>query len=372
MTEHPMVSEDELLRMSLTGAAPASSADEFADAKAAGNACFAAGDYAAAIMHYAAASAADPSSAIPPSNMAMAQLRLNQPVAAAESATTALALLAAHPDRPGTMALLAKTLLRRSGARTQLGMQALAVRDLQEILDLQPGHEEATQKLRSLCAQNPGLNTELRPISRDSSGAAQPRIEEIIRVGDSAEISTTRQHGLRPHANGHHKSIGATANCPSVDASSSTAAYRSLLHEQPGVYSYVLQSMAERVSTTRPRDGAAFEGAWRTLRGRLLLRSKYIATTVGPARLRGGILGETLTAGLVEEFAAALLTGVNADANLATLAAEVMRALAGLPRFDLMIMFLSGVEKASICELCDRIAALGVDAASLRASFELA
>jgi tetratricopeptide (TPR) repeat protein len=372
MTVHPVISEDELLRMSLTGSAPASTADTFAAAKAAGNACFSNGDYSGALEHYAIASAADPSSAIPLSNSAMAQLRLNLPVAAAESASTALALLAAHPNRPGTLELSVKTLLRRSTARVQLDMHALAAHDLLEILELQPGHEEATRKLRDLRAQHPGINSDGLSVSNRASdpNRAPPRIEELDETGD-AEVALEAPTGRGSlHANGHGTGQVSVAYAPEPSTSTPIGTFPGPprpLHTR----SDALRSIMERVSTTTPRDGAAFEAAWRTLRGQPHLRARYAAVTVGVASLQNGLLGETLTAGMVEEFAAALLVGVQADVALARPAIEFLQALVGLPRFDLTIMFMSTAEKDAVRKLSDVASVHGVAVGDLRASYGL-
>jgi hypothetical protein len=330
---------DELLRMSITGEAPPSSAAAFEEAKATGNASFGSGDYEGALAHYAAAEAADPSSAVPHTNSSLVLLRLNRPFDAARTASTALALLAAHPDRPGSLALSIKSLLRRATARTLLGEFALAEYDLREILVLEPGHEQATAKLRELRVGGhiySGNGVEGR---RAGSSVSAPRIVEVA----SGPRGYQESRGTSVRANDHPERLHAAA------------AVEPLTHNLRPDVTATLQAISAREADVKPGGTAEFERAWRTLAGRPLLRAKYILRTVGSDLLRAGILGQSLTAALVREICDSLVAAVQDDSSLAADCLNLLLALSSVARFEIAIMFLSAEEKASAQALFDLV-----------------
>lgn len=340
---------DELLRMSISGEAPASTAEAFSAAKAAGNAAFARGDHEAALTHYAAASAADPSSPVPHANASLCLLRLVRPFDAARAASEALELLAAHPARPGARALSVKALLRRSAAREDLAEHALAAHDLREILALEPGHPEATARLRALRAQGRAV---------DPPGAATPARPRIVEVSAAPEAAAAASTPAAPAPAALRRPV--VANGHGGDAAAAAAA-------EPPAFPAVRLDAGE-VALARPRGSAGFETAWRGLgAARAAARGRYLATTVGAAALKGGLLGESVTSGLVREAADALAAALAEDARLAPAARDVARALATVSRFDMAVMFLSEDETGAVRALFDTLeAATGESTQALR------
>lgn len=351
-----MAAEEELLRMSVTGEPPPSSTDAFSSAKAAGNAAFAAADYAAALTHYAEASRADPSSPIPHTNTALSLLRLDRPFDAAQSATTALALLAAHPHRPDTVLLTIKTLLRRAASRRATDQAALAAVDLREILALQPDHENATAQLRELgFSADPDVD---QGRADSSNPSTQPRIEVIIpRLPNG--INSTADLSTQPRANGGVLRRANGRPTPTADTAISAS---------PGV-----AELVQRSAHTPPRDSSEFERTWRTLRGQQAMRLQYITNTVGATRLRRGVLGQTLTSELIIEVCAALRDGLGDDMEMASSAGRVLQALPSLPRFDLAVMFWNDSQKDTVRDAFRVLRGSGVQVAdSLATSYGVA
>lgn len=343
---------DELLRMSITGEPPASTAAAFAAAKAAGNAAFARGDHEAALAHYAAASAADPSSAVPHANSALSLLRLHRPFDAARAASAALDLLAAHPDRPGARPLSIKALLRRAAAREELRELPLAAHDLQEILVLEPGHPEATARLRALRAV---------AAAGGGAGALGVGVDLGVGVGGGGGGAGARALAPRPRivevSAAAPAGLAAAASTPRANGYASDAPDRSPPPPSPppALPRPPVEGIAAREALVRPRGSADFERAWRSLAGRPAQRGRYVATTVGAAALEAGLLGETVTSALIREVSEALVAAVADAAGLAAPAAEVMRALTTVPRFHLAVMFLSNAEKDAVRSLFDAV-----------------
>jgi Potential Monad-binding region of RPAP3 len=359
--------EDELLRMSITGESPASSTLTFDREKAQGNECFGRGDYEDALVHYRAAGAENPSSPVPPSNAAMTLLRLKRPADALEAATSALELLAAHPDRPGGLQLTVKTLLRRATARTELKLYALAAHDLQEILILQPGHEYASRTLREIRA-NHGIGT----LPGGTKSDRAPRIEEL---DDRTTSENTRERTPRIPAESALPAR-ARSNRPSATRhtnGSSKAACDNGTTFEAAMPSSLLETMTESLVATSPRNGADFERAWRTLRVQpLSSRGRYIAEAVGASRIHGGLIGESITSQLLVEIASALAAALKENSDLAHPVVDVMRALTTVPRFDWTVMFFSEAEKEIVANLFDLIQGIllnAADLASVRSSF---
>jgi hypothetical protein len=343
--------EDELLRMSVTGDPPASSAGIFDREKSLGNDCFGRGDYQSALGHYRAAGAADPSSPVPVSNAAMTLLRLDRPADALEAATTALELLAAHSNRPGSMQLTIKTLLRRSTARTELQQYTLAAHDLEEILLLQPGHEVASRALRELRA-----NHMLERPSRGTTDRPAPVIEVMEdnqspgqQASSTSPFSNRTLATSRPsRTNGHARSA------PAVDVNSSYTP-SGLLFEA-AVPSRVLDAMTERLLSTSPRNYADFERTWRSLRTQPLAdRGHYVIEAVGASRIQQGLLGESITSRLLIEIASALLAALEARTDLACSAFDILQALSAVPRFEMTVMFNSNEETLIFADLFRRM-----------------
>lgn len=356
-----------MLRMSMTGELPENYAVAFAEAKARGNASFAAGDFHAALKHYREASDANPSSAIPPSNSALVLLRLGRPDDAAIAASAALELLAAHPDRPGTVQLTIKTLLRRAAARRAVELHALAVHDLREILMLQPGHQEATKQLNELKAAYPEAIT----LSDPDNGVVQrhrPRIVEVS--GHSRKIvneKATSRREFKGETSKDRESGQKDLRQSVLQSQDDTSTSVSVDHHNDlrTTSASAVHTLTARCANTVPRNCAEFEQAWRTLRQDILLRCRFLACTVGPARLQNGLLGDSVTSHFVQEAAIVLTAGIDANLDLVVPAYEVMCALSRVSRFNLAVLFLSEQEKQSISRLCRRMAARGLSAEQL-------
>lgn len=329
--------------MSITGEAPPSTSAAFDEAKAAGNASFASGDYEAALAHYAAATAANSSSPIPHSNSALVLLRLSRPFDAVRAASTALELLALHPDRSGSLTLSIKALLRRATARTALNDFALAEHDLREILVLEPGHEEATTKLRELHAAG-HISLASGNRSEGPTTSAAPRIVEVAEDRSSRPsvhrpVTADRVQQGSAIPNGHPEKFHVGAASKPLTAS----------------FDGSIQAMSAREALMRPRGSADFERSWRTLACRPVLRGRYIALTVGAEALEGGILGQTITSALIREICEGLVAAMEEEKSVATESVKVLSALSTVPRFDLAIMFLSDAEKTSVRSVFDAV-----------------
>lgn len=320
-TTSSALTEEQLLATSLTGVPPASQAASFDASKSAGNAAFAAGDYADALSHYAAASSFDPSSAVPHTNSALVLLRLGRPFDAERAAGTALALIAAH-GRDVTLGV--KTLLRRAAARRELHRFGGAEDDLREILVMQPGHVEAVERLREMRAAG--------EIGQERVGIVE--IERGAKVGG-----------------GHmaKRVVGVT-----VEGGGEVVNGESVVFES--VKALAVAREAEAV----PRGTADFDRAWRTLKGDVGGRGRYLVMRVGRERLRMAI-GQTLTAELVEEMCVVMREAVGKERGLAEGAAAVLDGITELPRFELIVMFFGEGEKEAVRRLSDALREAEVD-----------
>lgn len=186
-----------------------------------GNLAFRSGDFERAEAAYSRAVAADRSLPAAWANRSMARIKTGDPTGAAADATQALLLLE-WDDSLGaehaSAALAGKCLLRRSVARSSLGLLRLAIVDAAAACASQPASAQAAAQLQRLVRR------------REASVRAEPRrpLEPRVSVAD-AEAMTEAAAGAEAsaaaseepgHVKPHVPDAEVTAGGPSPDSTS--------------------------------------------------------------------------------------------------------------------------------------------------------
>jgi len=332
----PLATEEELLRMSLTGELPEDIETNFNEEKDKGNKAFREGNYHDAIRHYTAAESANPISPVPPANRAMAQLKLKNYQAAKADASVALELQEAGPLQPSYKQLRCKILLRRATANKELMLLALAAEDFAMVLETDPSNAIAKAELADLKTKY-HITPPIGP-SSSRSGSGRGRIEVVAERGSQGSPT---QNGTAPHAQVREKRARPTS------LQDETA-----LVELP---EHVMDTLVSKWNSYPPRSASEFERAWKSLKGNKLGMAKYLLDIVGESRLAGGVLGETLTPQLLEEIIDVLSVAVSTDAAVSRPVADLLLSMTKVSRFDMLLMFLSPSDKRPFSMLMDTL-----------------
>lgn len=335
------LSEEDLLRMSLTGQSPTSSS--FDHEKSLGNHAFKQNHLSQAIHHYNNAEQINPLSPIPPANRAMAYLKLEHWKAAKDDATVALELYNALPHSNPDHSLPIKVLLRRATANSHLLLHALAADDYAHILRLDPAHAVAKQRLEQLHHKYNITPSPSASAANQATANSRKKIQLL-----STDLSSNGTAHLPPPTPAH---------------ALHTMQDEAALVQLP---SHVMRSLLTKWSGTAPVSSVDFERAWRSLRADDLARAAYLIQTVGASRIRSGLLGESLTPQLLNEFVHVLAVALKTDRACSTSVADIMEAFTTVSRFGMLLMFLSESESESIHSLIEGLGKNGVEAASVQ------
>lgn len=336
MVSYP--TEEDLLRMSLSADVSEHADSTFTKEKDLGNAAFRAGKYHDAIQHYTAAEAANPLSPIPPANRAMAHLKLQNFHAVKADASVALELQSAAPRQHAHDALRVKILLRRASANRELMLLALAADDFAQVLQIDPSHAVAAAQLADLDDKHA-----VRPSLQSTPSVPSNHIQV---VAESRNVNG----GARAGANGSVARKGASSIARVQDELSVVQ-----LPED------VMRGLVSKWSLSPPANAMDFEQAWRSLKANPSEQAHYLLNVVGHDRIKGGVLGETLTPQLLEEFIDVLGFAAGEKKDIGGVVADMLMALTCVARFTLLLMFLSAEKKRQVTGLIEGLGGRSVD-----------
>lgn len=334
--------EEDLLRMSLTGAFSPESQRAFDAEKDLGNAAFREQRYIDAIQHYTNAENINPLSPVPPANRAMAHLKLSNYQNAKADAAVALELHHALPKHLQSASLPVKILLRRATANFELLLYALAAEDFAAVLQLDPTNQPATAQLKLLKEKFgvvPGKITRPggRSSARDGSKYARSNIQLLSEsVNGSSSPRQTPQH---------------------IRATNRGFQNETALVELP---QNVMDTLISKWSAEPPRTTFEFERAWKSLRSDRAALANYLVHTVGSQRLANGLLGESLTPEKLEEIVTMLKVAVDISPANSRAVADILQALTKVSRFEMLLMFFSDQDKQPILALVEALSTHGV------------
>lgn len=352
--------ETDLLQASLTGEMPAQVEDAFTSEREKGNESYRNGSYEAAIQHYTNAELINPLSPLPPANRSMVYLKMRNWQRAREEAAMALELQNALPSHLHSKLLAVKLHLRRATACEQLMLFALAVDDYQSVLKIDSHHLVARKQFERLShkyritVNNATIDinhTAPEGKSRSQSHSERPDRIRVVSEEDAplntSSIASDPTTSETPPPNGVKK--------PSWQEGSELFA----------LPTEVIENIAAQSFKTAPQTAAQFEHAWRCLRDPAA-QVHYLLNVVGATRIRNGFIGDGLTAQMLERVVYVLSEAVLRDASCSDNVADLLSAFAHVGRFDLLIMFLSDVEKRPFVSLIERLRDNGVDDRVLR------
>lgn len=337
--------EEELLQMSLTGTLPPSLQNTFDAEKDKGNIAYREGRYEDALRHYTDAELINPISPIPPANRAMVYLKLSQYQQAKDQAAIAYELHASLPPTKRSSRLAVKILLRRATACKELLLLAMAAEDFQAVLDLEE-NSVARAELKQLKDRH-AITPSHKSGSSQATGAANHRpgihvvSEDVATLkkttpGDDVRASIT--HETVKHSQVAHRHASMEGSDEDV----------LLQLSKP-----VMDGLVAKWSAHPPRTASEFERAWKSLVGNEKRQADYLLRIVGSERISQGVLGESVTPQLLEEIIGILTFAVLLDRGDSRAVANMLSALSSVPRFDMLLMFLSSVEKKPISRLLD-------------------
>lgn len=325
--------EEQLLQLSLTGRLPPSLQKSFDEEKEKGNDAYREGRYHDAVQHYTAAESINPMSPIPPANRAMVFLKLKDFERAKAEASIAHELHESVPEEDRNKRLSAKILLRRATANKELMLFALAAEDYQAVLGLED-NATAQEELRVL-QERYGIHPpspRLRSSARNSA-SSEPRIEVMSETtARSNGVATKTTRTSRPGLSNDQD------DTELVQISKST-----------------MQNLLTKWGNTEPRNAIDFERSWKSLRDDEMAQAKYLLEVVGPQRIEQGILGEVLTAQLLERVVLVLSTALMREPRYKSSIALILLAFTEVSRFSMVLMFLSSGEKRKISILIDSL-----------------
>ncbi|PXF43671.1 RNA polymerase II-associated protein 3 [Gracilariopsis chorda] len=325
--------EEQLLQLSLTGRLPPSLQKSFDEEKEKGNNAYREGRYHDAVQHYTAAESINPMSPIPPANRAMVFLKLKDFERAKAEASIAHELHISVPEEDRNKRLSAKILLRRATANKELMLYALAAEDYQAVLGLED-NATAKAELRVLQQRygirppSPRLRSSLR-----NSASSEPRIEVVSET-------TARSNGMAV------KTTQTSRPAVSKDQDDT---------ELVQISKSTMQDLLVKWGTTEPRNAVDFERSWKSLRDDEMAQAKYLLEVVGAQRIEQGLLGEILTAQLLERVILVLSTALMREPGYKSSIALILLAFTKVSRFSMVLMFLTSAEKRKIRILIDTL-----------------
>lgn len=317
------IPEEDLLRMSLSSTIPPS--PTFTATKNLGNAAFKAGRYNDALAHYTEAESINPLSPIPPANRAMVHLKMQNYQEARADASIALELHAALIDAPENDPLPIKVLLRRAVACNNLLLFGAAAHDYTKVLELDPRNQDAKKGLKELEIKH-GVKPKSKSVMVQVLGETN---------GKAAASAASKRH-VKPHT--------------------------TIIDESPLLQldKMKLKQLGQRWSATTPRNWPQFERAWKSLNNDHVERASYLIHVVGPDALKRGVLGEALTPQLLEQMVASLQSAIQHGCNVPTVI-HLLKALAAVNRFDMVVMFWGNKEKKEFTTFLLELAEMGAD-----------
>lgn len=333
------VAEEDLLRMSLTGAISPESKQAFETEKKAGNDAFRDRRYNDAILHYSNAEHVNPLSPIPPANRAMAHLKLSNFQEAKKDSAIALELHNAQPKDMQSSTLAVKILLRRATANFELLLYALAAEDFASVLKLDPANQPAKTHL-ALLKDKFGILPPTNTRKDDTPGTTNNR-DKIQLLSESTNGSSAPRE-RKPHAraatNGSAHSVPELVELP-----------QGMMH-----------NLVAKWSAEPPHSAFEFQRAWKSLQADRAEQANYLIRVVGAERVANGLFGEGLTPQLLEEIVAVLKSALDSSASDASSVAGILLALTKVARFDMLVMFLSEVDKRPILSLVNSLQSNGI------------
>lgn len=328
--------EQELLQMSLTGKLPASLQQEFDREKEKGNAAYRRSMYQEAVNHYTAAEAINPISPLPPANRSMVYLKMKRFQQARDEAAVAFELHEALPEGERSEKLRVKILLRRATANKELMLMAMAADDFQAVLDLED-NDIAKAELEMLKAKYNITTTSRR--RRDSNSSTRNMdATEKIRVISESSARVANGSPAQPKPPTHPKFSGIQDESPLLQ-----------------IPKPVMQALTSKWCTTSPRSASEFERAWKSLGDSEIAQGTYLLNTVGDQQIANGLLGEGLTPQLLERIVKVLSATVRDNPSYKGRVADMLLALSKVSRFDMLLMFMSTVEKRTVAALVDSL-----------------
>lgn len=332
--------EEDLLRMSLTGTLPPESQASFESAKDAGNVAFRERRYKDAVRHYTAAEGINPLSPVPPANRAMAHLKLSNYHGAKADASVALDLYHALPREVQPTSLPVKILLRRATANFELLLYALAAEDFAAVLELDSKNEPAKAQLKLLKEKfgvTPGRTAAASTAER---GKGTSRKIQLITESVNASVPERRQ-GVPAHV-----TVGSIQD-------------ETALVELP---QNVMDTLVSRWSAVPPMSSLEFERVWKSLQNDQAAQAQYLIHTVGPVRIANGLFGEGLTPQQLEEVVTVLTIALERNRSDGRRVADILLAMTKVSRFNMLLMFLSPEEKVPVSALVNSLQKHGVSA----------
>lgn len=364
--------------MQASSAVTAAEAAEFESAKSAGNVAFRTGNYAEAIAHYNRAERINPCSALAPANRALVHLKLGDFKAANDDSTVALALqdeFSSSPSSSSDDALRVKLLLRRGKARLGMGQLQNAAADYSKVLSIEAQNADAISALRDLkerysIVPNTAANGNENGNSNsyfvgDSPSLMRPVIDVISSEanmdanGNGNGVSATPMNGNGSGAREEEGGIRSSRSNRPTETGDLTRDFP-LLYISRDTFS----TLADKWVSVAPANNHEFERAWRSIRGREAERARYLRT-IGAARIRAGLFGQSITAQLLHEFITAFLHDSDNTDIL-----DILNALSHIPRFNIAIMLMPPAAKKDTNALLEKIGGDN-DMSALRTAYEL-
>lgn len=351
--------EGELLSASLSGSLPASMQQDFDRHREHGNAAFKTGDFTAAIRHYTDAELVNPLSPLPPANRAQVYLKMRNWQRAREEAAMALELQRALPPNIRNSTLTVKLLLRRATACKELMLVALAAEDYAAVLKLEPGNVLAKNAMQHL-KERFHITAPASTRRHDSLivDATPTSSRELIRVVSEDDVEPNKV-AMEITSTGAEKERSRRAKSKNHEIQPSDLQDETELLALP---SSVISSLTARWSSTPPQDAGDFQRAWRSLAHSADAQAQYLVRVVGPQRITSGVLGADVTAQFLMRVVGVLTKLMKKDPEAASEIVKVVDAVTKVERFDMIRLFLSEAESASVGQLLDGLVSAGVDA----------
>ncbi|OQR90010.1 RNA polymerase II-associated protein [Thraustotheca clavata] len=272
-----------------------------------GNAHFKAGEYAAAVKCYTRSLGYNPRNAIVLSNRAMAHLKLKEYLKAEQDTTLAIQIDANH----------VKSYSRRATARNALGKHHLALLDLEAALALEP--------------QNKTIHAQVK--------STRETLKLSIKRAPLQSIPVTIIH---PPVN------------PIQEADASPIAHVSLKPQEQEKPKRIIPKIQVKIPSKAPTTSYEFNRVWKSFKhtnDTLSLRHEYL--TLLHLDTLPKLFKDSIESDLLLEIVQALELSLSMQSQ-AEFAITFLQKLATLPRFDMVLRFLSKDEKAQVSTLINQ------------------
>ena len=301
-----------------------------------GNVHFRRGEFAEAIKSYTKAIGHDPKSTMAYSNRAMAHLKLSDYRRALIDCNAALRLDPKY----------VKALLRRGIALNGLGRHRAALRDLIQALGLSPGSKKLKVELRKTREY---VRTSARraprikiPVSVDSDDDDDDN--EVVVVGPSMMMNKNEEEEDRKEVVSveeeevEEKKVEETKTSSTLNRAAVTAAKAMARISQKKIAAYSV-----------PKTSYEFERVWKSLRSDSSARSKYLMKI--ESKRFSSIFKHSVEQDIFVQIVETLRDNIK-DWNAKGIV-NLLLAFTAVKRFDMIVMFLSSSDLATVKHLLE-------------------